>query len=216
MSKWKTHVRNALKDPSILAGISQIATEWMSEHISGNYGRGKSGQMVSHEPLKTVTGKFWTARKPRSGAEGQRVQQILVNGKTRYRREYLVSQTSFRAGGQPLRDTGALAGSLGATAVLNGSQIRLRMLGNKYGLYQDRGFTTRGPNYIPLTKKGRRQHGTGQNPNTEGLERGRDFLMAWRGVKVPARPFIMPTRDDLRSFGKSLYLGLRAILKRSV
>ena len=37
--------------------------------------------------------------------------------------------------------------------------------------------------------------------------------MAWKGVTVPARPFILPTRDDLRTLGVSIYLGLKILLK---
>lgn len=124
-------------------------------------------------------------------------------------------QTSYRAGGQPLRNTGKLQRSLSATGTSSGNNLRLTLRGMRYGLYQDRGFKTKGPNYIPLTRKGARQHGTGNNPNAEGLKRGKDFLMAWKGVTVPSRPFILPTREDLRSFGKSVYLGLKAVLKGS-
>jgi hypothetical protein len=51
------------------------------------------------------------------------------------------------------------------------------------------------------------------NPIKEGLVRGKDFSMAWRGVTVPSRPFILPTRDDLQRMGKDIYLGLKSILK---
>lgn len=199
----------------ILAGIAQLATAWMEEHIANNEGRGSTGNAEAHKPLKTVTRSYWTSSKPRKGGGQGMFREVMVNGKPRRQKVYLVQQTSFRAGGQPLRDTGKLAGSLGARAESNGANIKLTMQGRKYGLYQDRGFKTRGPNYIPLTMQGRRGHGTGNNPNKEGLEKGRDYMMAWRGVTVPARPFILPTRQDLRVFGKSIYLGLKAALKGS-
>lgn len=214
MTPWSQQVREALRNPSVLAGVAQVATAWMEEHIANNEGRGKSGNSVPHKPLKKLNSQYWTYSRPKGAKVANKMKlSVIVNGKLRMRTMYLVQQPSFRAGGQPLRDTGKLAASLGATATSNGGNIRLTMQGRKYGLYQDRGFSTKGPNYIPLTMKGRRGHGTGRDPNLEGLERGNDYIMAWRGVTVPARPFILPTRADLKTFGTSIYLGLKAVLK---
>jgi hypothetical protein len=214
MSVWRDKVKTALRNPRIVQGIAALAGAWMEEHIDRNYGRGPGGATVNHAPLKTVRGRSWRSSRPKDGS-ALAVRRTVVDkdGKARIRTVYLVEQTSFRAGGQPLVDTGKLVGSLGATGSSTGNKIQLTMHGRKYGLYQDRGFSTKGPNYIPLTMKGRRQHATGRNPNSEGLTRGRDFTMAWKGVTVPARPFILPTRDDLRRLGKDIYLGLRSILK---
>ena len=205
MSAWRDKVKAALRKPEVLRGISAIAAEWMEEHIAENVGRGANGLPVPHKPLKSVSGGVWVSRKPKGGG--------FTATRKRKRTEYFIPSVSYRAGGQPLRDTGSLARSLGASATNNGSRLRLTMHGNKYGLYQDRGFKTNGPNYIPLTKKGKRNHGTGQNPNKEGLVRGKDFKMAWKGVRVPARPFILPTKQDMITFGRSIYLGLKAVLK---
>jgi phage gpG-like protein len=219
MSKWSDKVKKALQQPRILRGIAALAGAWMEEHIDGNYGRGKGGAVVTHAPLKTVKGRSWRSSRPKDGsALAVRRTVVEKDGKTRTRTVYLIEQTSYRAGGQPLVDTGKLIGSLGASASSTGNSIKLTMHGRKYGLYQDRGFTTKGPNYIPLTMKGRRQHATGRNPNEEGLTRGRDYIVTGsrrkpKGVTVPARPFILPTRDDLRRLGKDIHLGLRAILK---
>lgn len=219
MSRWSEQVKRSLKNPRILRGIGALAGAWMEEHIDKNYGRGKGGATVTHAPLKTVRSRWWSNSRPRGGS-ALAVRRTVVDkdGKARTRTVYLIEQTSYRAGGQPLVDTGKLIGSLGATASSTGNKIQLTMHGRKYGLYQDRGFSTKGPNYIPLTMKGRRQHATGRNPNEEGLTRGRDYIVTGsrnrpRGVTVPARPFILPTRDDLRRLGKDIYLGLRSILK---
>jgi len=214
VTPWSQQVREALRNPSVLAGVAQVATAWMEEHIANNEGRGKSGNAVRHKPLKKMKAEYWTFNKPKGARAKSHIKVgVIVNGKTRQRKFYLVERKGFRTGGQPLRDTGKLAASLGARAEANGTNIRLTMQGRKYGLYQDRGFTTKGPNYIPLTMRGRRGHGTGNNPNREGLEYGNDYIMAWGGVTVPARPFILPTREDLRVFGTSIYLGLKAVLK---
>jgi hypothetical protein len=64
-----------------------------------------------------------------------------------------------------------------------------------------------------LTRKGKRSHATGNNPTKEGLVRGKDFVMAWQGVTVPKRPFMIPTNDEWGEIGKSIRLGLARILK---
>jgi hypothetical protein len=214
MSRWSKQVRQALDNPRIVKGIAALAGVWMSEHIEQNFGRGAGGIAVQHAPLKTVKGRSWSSSKPKDGS-ALAVKRIIIDkdGKARSRTMYLIENTSYRQGGQPLIDTGKLIGSLGASGLKSGNGIQITMQGRKYGLYQDRGFRTKGPNFIPLTKKGKRGHATGRNPNEEGLAKGKDFLMAWRGVTVPSRPFIMPTRDDLRRLGTDIYLGLKSILK---
>jgi phage gpG-like protein len=147
--------------------------------------------------------------------------QMVMDVQMRPYTEYQVVQSSYRTGGQPLRDTGDLYRSLGAGASATPSQIKLAMQGNKYGLYHDRGFTTVGPiHYVPLTRKGARGHATGANPNAEGLVRGKDYMTIGskkkpKGVTVPARPFILPLREDVLDLGRSIYLGLRSILRRT-
>lgn len=218
---WPKTVRAALADPRVMAGIGEVARAWMKNHIAQNQGRGAGGAPVEHKPLKTVTGRYWTARLPKNAAPmATRVRTVTdAKGRKRTQTVYLLSQTSFRAGGRPLRDTGKLIGSLGASASGGGDRITLTMRGNKYGLWQDRGFTTKGPvHYIPLTKRGRSKHKTGGNPDAEGLVRGKDYV-TWgskkkpRRITVPSRPFILPTRADVLDLGRSIYRGLRAVLK---
>lgn len=217
MSRWNDRVRKALADDRVRAGIGLIAANWMVEHIERNEGRGKGGGAIAHKPLKPVYGERWVSSKPRGGGVIRtRTVETIVNGRVRRRTEYLVRTEGFRTstGGKPLQDTGNLIGSVGATArSVNRNRLSIVLSGPRYGLYQDRGFKTKGPNYIPLTMKGRRGHATGANPNAEGLERGKDFRMAWKGVTVPSRPFLLPTRADLRTLGKSIFMGLKAVLK---
>lgn len=210
-------VKRALRSRPVVDGIAQVATEWMESHIAENRGRGEAGAWQTHAPLKRVVGRAWSRTKPRSAAGGRVVfvqrRAVVEKGKTKYRKFYRLEYEGYRTGGQPLRDTGKLAGSLSARGAYSGGKIRLTMSGRKYGLYQDRGFKTNGPNYIPISMKGKRRHATGANPHSEGLKRGRDFVMRWKGVRVPARPFILPSREDMITLGRSIYLGLRAILK---
>jgi hypothetical protein len=213
---WGRIVRKALERPEVLQGIAQVAGSYPKDHIRENIGRSASGGVEAHKPLKNISGEYWARSLPK-GAKASATRTVAVTnakGKTRFVREWLIRGESYRNGGQPLRNTGNMLREMGATATYRGGKIRVRMLGPKYALFQDKGFTTRGPNYIPLTRKGVRGHGTGQNPEAEGLTRGRDFKMAWKGVTVPARPFILPTSDDVVDMGKSIFRALRRILTR--
>lgn len=206
---WRSRVRQALRDPSVAAGIAQIVAYYMKEHIDRSEGRGAGGQAVAHAPLKPLYGEFWT-NKPVKGGTVVKTRQT-ASGRT----EYLVRVPGYRNGGHPLRDTGLLYGSLTATGKASGSSIKVTLRGPKYALYQDKGLTTKRTNYIPLTLAAKRGHGTGNDPGKEGFTKGRDYLLARRGVKVPARPFLLPTRQEMTAVGKSIYLGLRSILKRT-
>lgn len=99
----------------------------------------------------------------------------------------------YRAGGQTLRDTGELEGSFGVPPVktksgLNATSTISSSVG--YAAFHQVGFQTSGPNYIPITKRGKTLHAPGANPNKEGLVRGVDYIVSFKGVTVPARPMI--------------------------
>ncbi len=198
-----------------------------------NRGRASDGGWESHLPLRNVRSEYWTTKPPKGASiigvrwkdsvkrliAGQQVskrdlEMISKGGLTRLGQEFLVRSQSYRNGGQPLRNTGHMMRSMGATAKFRSGKIVIGMKGPQYAMFQDQGFTTKGPNYIPLTRKGVRGHGTGNNPNKEGLTRGLDFMMAWKGVSVPARPFILPTSDDVIDLGKSIFRGLKRVLER--
>lgn len=128
---------------------------------------------------------------------------------------------SFRAGGTPLRDTGGIYASLDfeTKAVTNGQRWALTSP-LKHAIFQHFGFETKGPNFIPLTKKARRNW-TKLRPlkrayseavrrrdwvgarriekeleQTHGLVEGETYIMAWGGVKVPPRPiFNLPPEN---------------------
>jgi phage gpG-like protein len=103
--------------------------------------------------------------------------------------------------------------SLNAKGSSSGSGMTITLRGVKYALFQDRGFTTSKPNYIPISPKGARGHGTGMNPRKEGLRKGKDYMMAWGGVTVPARPFLLPTKREIQDIGRSIAMSLKNILK---
>lgn len=100
--------------------------------------------------------------------------------------------TSYRKGGEPLSDNGILRASfhnVEKSVTADGCTVAIAS-GVKYAAYHQEGFHTNGPNFIPLTLNARRLHVTGTNPKLEGLEEGVDYIMAWAGVHIPARPMI--------------------------
>lgn len=63
---------------------------------------------------------------------------------------------SFRAGAKPLRGiTGLLMSSLTAkSTIMSDTKIRLTLISpHLYAIYHQHGFSTKGPNFIPLTRK---------------------------------------------------------------
>lgn len=112
--------------------------------------------------------------------------------------EKLKPSFSYRKGGQRLFDAGHtgthLAGSffIKHNFVFEAAQSIIVTIASSslYAKWQQDGVKTRGPNFIPLTLKARREHQKGVNPAHEGLEYGVDYIMAWKGVNVPASPMI--------------------------
>lgn len=223
--RWNDRVARALREPKIRDGIAKAIAAAAKRHIATSSGRGADGREAALEPLQDMTGEFWTTRKPpvdvipkatrkrtvmksRKNAKGQMVARKVVVT------EYLLTSESYRKGGQPLRDTGNLQRSLAAKASnTKPRRITVTMSGALYGIFHERGFETDGPNFIPLTRKGKRSHATGRNPAGEGLVRGKDFTMAWDGVKVPARPFLVPTNKEWSDIGRTIRMGLAKLLK---
>lgn len=223
-SEWQRRVAKALGDPNVLKGISQAVAAAAKRHIAQSQGRGPGGSATALKPLKSMDTEFWTKTKPRQGPilgtrertemRQKRNKDGTVTVKPTKVTEYLVKGQSYRDGGQPLRDTGNLVRSLGArTARIGATKLEITLTGPKYAIFQELGFTTSGPNYIPLTRKGVRSHATGQNPAKEGLVKGKDFLMSWGGVTVPARPFLVPTDQEWAGIGRTIRLGLARALK---
>lgn len=222
MTTWTRRVAAALRSSKVRNGIAQVAVEWMERHINENRGQPRKGAIgasgsgidgITHAPLKPIYGQRWVTSKPAGGFTKTRtVTYQTPKGKTRKRTEYLIETPSYRNGGQPLRNTGALTNSLNARGMVRGSGMRLVLRGNKYGLYQDMGFVTSGPNYIPLTKRGAR-YDSSERASASGMISGKDYTGSRKGVTVPARPFLLPTSKDKHAIGISIKLGLQSILK---
>jgi phage gpG-like protein len=108
--------------------------------------------------------------------------------------ERAYNAASYRRGGNPLLDTGRLRASFFTkyNFVFEAEKAAVVVIASSafYAKWHQTGFKTKGPNFIPLSLKAKREHERGVNPAHEGLEYGVDYVMAWRGVKVPARPMI--------------------------
>lgn len=100
--------------------------------------------------------------------------------------------TSYRRGGQALRDNGQLMGSFYSKPrqIFDTYAVVTLESSAFYAAYHQNGFKTKGPNFIPLTTEARTLHSLGADPEKEGLQEGIDYIMAWHGVTVPARPMI--------------------------
>ena len=225
MEPWRKRISKALANESVRNGIAAAISAYAKQHIAQSQGRGPNGETVALAALKPMSGEFWTTKKPREGEIASATRQVLkavsrkkkdgsVVVKNVMVTEYKMSGQSYRNGGQPLRDTGNLLRSIGAKAQQTGpARLSVTMSGAIYGIYHEKGFSTDGPNFIPLTRKGKRTHATGANPNTENLSQGKDYVMAWGGVDVPARPFLVPTSVEFSAIGKTIRIGLAKILK---
>ena len=115
-------------------------------------------------------------------------------------------------GDQPLRDKGIGMNLLNATVAIEGKTLEITLRDgtpNDHLVPHQDGFTTKGPNFIPLTEKALVTHVPGNNPKDEGLrsvaewraegEQGKDpdYSMAWKGVTVPQRKvFNTPPEDE--------------------
>ncbi len=222
---WQRRVAKALKDERVRSGIAMAIQRYAKAHIAKSEGRGPDGRTSQLAPLQPISGEFWTKRKPREGTFPKATRERIVAVTTKRKdgsvkvtqrkvTEYLMAGESYRNGGQPLRDTGNLQRSITARARLAGpTRVEVTLAGALYGIFHELGFTTAGPNFIPLTRKGKREHATGANPNAEGLTRGKDFIMARDGVTVPKRPFLVPTNTEWGEIGRTIRLGIARVLK---
>jgi phage gpG-like protein len=122
----------------------------------------------------------------RAEAKANRAEEIARLGTTDARRE----------GGEPLRDTGALQASFTNLATVAGTTLRIEV-GSPFphAEYHHRGFSTRGPNYIPLTQRAKAGW-------TDRLIPGYDFVIL-QGVTVPARPIVRLSARDREELTRS-------------
>ena len=122
---------------------------------------------------------------------------------------------SYRAGQQPLLDTASMAASLRAEYAPspNGGTWALAVPENqKHAIFHQSGFSTKGPNFIPLTRPAGRTHRKGRNPEDEGLVEGVDYIMAWGGVSAPQRKIFNWPDEDRAEFED----GLRALVNGEI
>ena len=173
-------VKRAIESPQVARGIATAYKGLMQRHIAD--GAGRHGRFLPLNPLSVQ----------------------VKDSKGRIR-----TVEGSRNGGQPLRDTGYLMRSLTAKGFSANGRIVLMVGGPLYGAYQNYGFSTKGPNFIPLTRGAKRRYSKG----TAMMGGKRDFIIAWNGVTVPARNFIETTRADMDEIGRTLFMGLKNLLE---
>lgn len=117
---------------------------------------------------------------------------------------------SIRAGKTPLVDKGRLKRSLRAKTTFRAKQVWYKLSSRRplIAAAHQKGFTTRGPNFIPLMRKAY-AHETGVDPLDEGLIRGRHYVIAQNGVTVPQRKIFNWPPEDERDFLRALSKALR-------
>jgi phage gpG-like protein len=222
---WRKRLSDVLRSDAVRKGIAAAVSAYAKKHIADSVGRGPNGETVALAALQTVASEYWTTKKPPKGEKASATRQRLMIVKRKkkdgsvelveqMKTEYKVSGVSYRKGGKPLRDTGNLLRSIGAKAEQTGpARLSIVMSGAIYGIYHEKGFSTSGPNFIPLTRKAKKNHATGANPYTEGLQAGKDYTVRYWGVTVPARPFLVPTSKEFSEIAKTIKIGIALSLK---
>lgn len=120
---------------------------------------------------------------------------------------HYTGSTSYRAGGKPLDETGHSKNSFGHSARPDGAGAVVDVTTTEPFLrYHDAGFRTKGPNFIPLTKRAKdaKADSPGSRPDALGLIPGVDYVMAWRGVSVPSRPMFHFTPANSQQIADTL------------
>ena len=119
---------------------------------------------------------------------------------------------SYRKGGLPLRDTSALYNGLhGRSSHGGGNRISLFLLDAVgYGIKHQEGFEMDGPVPIALSRKAARLMKKGGIKDLEdtNLKEGKDYIVAWNGVKVPQRKIFNMPPEDRKELGAALVTAL--------
>lgn len=114
-------------------------------------------------------------------------------------------EMSDRAGGQQLRDTGRLYGSLRPGAVeIRGASVVAFVNGPDYAVRQHTGFLVSGAVVIPRTREQRERARSG---DYSAIPRG-DRIVASRGVTVPPREFMTVDVGRIESIVRSAERGV--------
>jgi phage gpG-like protein len=141
---------------------------------------------------------------------GQAVRRIKNKGDSTHQYPELWANKipgHYRSGGNPLQgeSTGGLMSSLKARVTTSANKITMRLTdGVGYGVYHQKGFKTKGPNYIPITSRGKKRHQKGNDPTKEGLVKGKDYFIAWNGVTVPQRKIFNLPPEDVQELKRAI------------
>lgn len=117
---------------------------------------------------------------------------------------------SYRRGGKPLLDTRQGYAAVSTTAEGKLPELTVRVRAPAYMVYQHAGFTTKGPNFMPVSLLAKRIHQKGRNPRAEGLFKGKDFWIFRNGVTIPPRPFAKLGPKYMQRVAKTIARSMRA------
>lgn len=121
----------------------------------------------------------------------------------------------YRAGGTPLYDTGNLFNSLNGVTRPISEGAELVLQGSMIALLQSKGFSTKGPNWIPFSRRAMKQRATMQKSGKARASRSfvtsnPDGLVVARGVTVPARPLFKWPSSARRQVARAIARAMKA------
>lgn len=148
----------------------------------------------------------------------QAIRRVENGGDTTHRYPTLAAdkwEGHWRAGGNPLKDTGKLLNGLTSKQTVEGDTIRVSVFTDElYPVYHQHGFRTKGPNFVPLTQDAKDRYpefaaitARGKDFEKEAESKGffrtgpkRNYFMAWQGVTVPQRKIVNMAPENIAEF----------------
>ena len=121
---------------------------------------------------------------------------------------------SYRRNGKPLMDTRMLYNGLKGQVIAAGDKIKVTLLDSVgYGIDHQTGFERKGPVPIALTRKAARLMKAGgiKSLDDTDLKEGKDYMIAWDGVKVPQRKIFNTPPENIKAFARNIGRAIKKI-----
>lgn len=165
----------------------------------------RESRLLLKEDVHKAERSLERARAKVAKGSGNRGAVRRAQNRLRYAKEaQSTGNPAYRAGGKPLLDTGEARASMTYRVRDIPRGVALDVGSPKPWLKgHQTGYATKGPNYIPLTRRAKAKP-AGANPADLDLVPGYDYIMAWNGVTVPARPIVRFTEANHREIAQTL------------